>query len=306
MPWLADGSRASLADALRVVAPGLGDTSIEVRASRHEDDPLWWSGTAIVDAEYVAKFAWSRPAAVRLAHEIAVVTALAGVPFLPEIVASGADPVLLVSRRVSGVSLFAAAPGLDPERAGGDLARFLAALHDPATRARLEAAVGELPDARQGPEYPRGSQHPRALPPRQEALVARWRAWAAATLERPGQAAVAVHADLHGDNQVWAGGSLKLVVDFENVSSAEPEYDLRALPATGVPLLTATIRHYEHSTGRRVDVERVMAWHLRTVLADAAWRLEAGVPLPGDRTLADWFDDLAALFDGVGIETRNA
>jgi hypothetical protein len=37
-------------------------------------------------AQSSAKFAWSHPAAVRLAREIGVLTALAGeVPFLPEV-----------------------------------------------------------------------------------------------------------------------------------------------------------------------------------------------------------------------------
>jgi len=59
------------------------------------------------------KFAWSRPAALRLAHEIGVLTALAReppVPFLPEVEASSTDP---------------------PDRAGQQLACFLAALHHP-------------------------------------------------------------------------------------------------------------------------------------------------------------------------------
>jgi thiamine kinase-like enzyme len=115
-----------------------------------------------------------------------------------------------------------------------------------------------------------------------------------------------VHADLHGDNQVWTGDRLRLVVDFETVSAAEPEYDLRALPATGpgVELFTATARHYEHRTGRRLAVDRVMAWHLRTALGDALWRSEAGIPLPDHRTPAAWSDDLATRFRELGIDPR--
>ncbi|GAA1673388.1 hypothetical protein GCM10009745_15410 [Kribbella yunnanensis] len=36
----------------------------------------------------------------------------------------------------------------------------------------------------------------------------------------------------------------------------------------------------------------IMAWHLRTVLADALWRSEAGVPLPDHRSADEWVDDL--------------
>jgi hypothetical protein len=52
---------------------------------------------------------WSRPAALQLAHEIAVLAALArepAVPFLPEVVASSTRPLLLITRRVPGASLF--------------------------------------------------------------------------------------------------------------------------------------------------------------------------------------------------------
>lgn len=44
------------------------------------------------------------------------------------------------------------------------------------------------------------------------------------------------------------------------------------------------MRHYQKLTGRRLSVERVMAWDLRTALGDALWRSEAGIPLPDHRT----------------------
>jgi hypothetical protein len=115
---------------------------------------------------------------------------------------------------------------------------------------------------------------------------------------------VLVHADLHGDNQVWTHDQLRLVVDFETASAAEPEYDLRAFPATGpgVELLTATLRHYQHITGRHLAIDRVMAWHLRTALGDALWRSEAGIPLPDHRTPEAWVDDLSTRFQELGID----
>jgi aminoglycoside phosphotransferase (APT) family kinase protein len=41
---------------------------------------------------------------------------------------------------------------------------------------------------------------------------------------------VLVHGDLHGDNQVRDRGELRLVLDFENIGAAEPEYELRGFP----------------------------------------------------------------------------
>ena len=68
--------------------------------------------------------------------------------------------------------------------------------------------------------------------PDQRQAVARWRDWADTVLASPGPA-VLVHGDLHGDNQVWDGDQLMLVVDFETIGAAEPEYGLRAFPGPG-------------------------------------------------------------------------
>lgn len=75
MRWLDEGSPAAIATALREVAPALGDSPIAVRESAAEGDPVWWAGSAVVGDRFVAKFAWSRPAALRVAHEIAVLRA---------------------------------------------------------------------------------------------------------------------------------------------------------------------------------------------------------------------------------------
>jgi hypothetical protein len=74
---------------------------------------------------------------------------------------------------------------------------------------------------------------------------------------------VLVHGDLHGDNQVWDRDELRLVMDFENIEAAEPEYELRTFPGPamgpGVELLTAIMRHYHQVTGRQLSPARVMA-----------------------------------------------
>jgi aminoglycoside phosphotransferase (APT) family kinase protein len=133
----------------------------------------------------------------------------------------------------------------------------------------------------------------------------RWCDWCDTVLASPGPA-VLVHGDLHGNNQVWDHGTLRLVVDFETAGAAEPEYDLRLFPGPdmgpGVELLTAVMRHYQQITGRYLSTDRVMAWHLRTALGDALWRSEAGIPLADHRTPPEWVDDLAVRFAMLGID----
>ncbi|HEX3784311.1 MAG TPA: aminoglycoside phosphotransferase family protein [Pseudonocardiaceae bacterium] len=305
--WLAECSVEALTEALRGVAPELAAHRIVLPELVGRVDPLWRSSSASLGEEFVAKFAWSELAARRLAHEVGVLGALGGnseVPFLPEVVVGSVDPVLLVTRRVRGRSLFAVVDSIDRDRAGEQLARFLTALNRPATRERVERAVGELPIPRpQSSTADLRARFGKWVRPDQRETVARWCDWADAVLATEGPA-VLVHGDLHGDNQVWCEGQLRLVVDFETAGSSEPEYDLRAFPGTGpgVELLTATLRHYRELAGRGLSVERVMAWHLRTALDDALWRSEAGVALPDHRTPADWVRDLAARFDALGLD----
>jgi aminoglycoside phosphotransferase (APT) family kinase protein len=273
-------------------------------------DPRWWASSAFIGTEFVAKFAWSRPAALRLRNEIGVLTVLPPVvPYLPEVVVGSTDPLLLVTRRVPGTSLFAVADSIDRDHAGRQLARFLAALQHPAARARVEAEIGPLSAAR----LPAATEVLRDrfaawVDPERHRSVRRCCDWADAVLAAPGLPgpAVLVHADLHGNNQVWDRGELQLVVDFETVGAAEPEYDLMGFPGPGlgpgVELLTAVVRHYQQLTGRRLSVERIMAWHVRHALGDVLWRTDAGIHLADHRTPPDWVDDLAARFATLGLD----
>ncbi|ETK33709.1 phosphotransferase family protein [Microbispora sp. ATCC PTA-5024] len=310
MRWLDGCSAEALGEALRVVAPELAGCSIRLPGAAGEEDPLWQSSSAVVGERFIAKFAWSRPAALRLAREIRIVTALARVPrvpFLPEVVACAMDPLLLVTRRVPGRSLFEVAGSIDRDRAGGQLACFLAALHDPAALARAEDAVGRIDGAQLPPATTAAlrDRFARWIRPDQRREVMRWCDWADAVLARPGPA-VLVHGDLHGDNQVWDGDRLRLVVDFETAGAAEPEYDLRTFPGPGMgpglELLTAVMREYRRITGRPLSAARVMAWHLRTALGDALWRAEAGIPLADHRTPPEWVEDLAMRFSALGVD----
>ena len=312
MRWLAECSAAALGEALRAVAPELTGYPITVPepVAAAQVDPLWWSSSAVLGGRFIAKFAWSRPAAIRLAHEVGALTALTRepkVPFLPEVVASSTDPLLLVTRLVPGESLFEVVDSIDRDHAGRQLAWFLAALHQPAARERTEAAIGKLSGAQLPPATTKvlRDRFGTWIRPDQRRTVMRWCDWADAVLATQSPA-VLVHGDLHGDNQVWDHGELRLVVDFETVGAAEPEYDLRTLPGPGtgpgVELLTAVMRHYQQITGRQLSTDRVMAWHLRTALGDALWRSEAGIPLADHRTPAMWVEDLSTRFSALGID----
>jgi aminoglycoside phosphotransferase (APT) family kinase protein len=310
MKWLAECSAAALHDALRVVAPDLSGYPVTVPGPAGKQDPQWHSGSVPVGERFFVKFAWSRPAALQLAHEIAVLAALAhgpAVPFLPEVVASSTSPLLLITRRVPGTSLFDIAGSIDPDRAARQLVRFLAALHHPATRQHAETAVGPIT----GPVLP-----PAMTPamrdrlgtwirPGQRRTVSRWCDWADAVLASPGPA-VLVHGDFHGNNQVWDHDELRLVMDFATTGAAEPEYELRTFPGPGLgpglELLTAVMRHYQQATGRQLSADRLMAWHLRQALYDTLWHSEAGLPLNDHRTPPQWIDDLAARFSALSID----
>lgn len=52
-----------------------------------------------------------------------------------------------------------------------------------------------------------------------------WCDWCDAVLAAAGPAML-----VHGDNQVWEAGTLRLVVDLETAGAAEPEYGLRHYP----------------------------------------------------------------------------
>ena len=308
--WLAECSPVALGEALRVVAPELSGYPVTVPGPAGKQDAQWHSGSEPLGDQFFVKFAWSRPAALQLAQEIAVLAALArepAVPFLPEVVASSIDPLLLITRRVPGTSLFDVADTVDPDSAARQIVRFLAALHHPATRQRTEAAVGPLT----GPVLPPATTATLRdrlgtwIRPDQYQAVSRWCDWADAVLASPGPA-VLVHGDFHGDNQVWERDELRLVLDFATAGAAEPEYELRTFPGPGMGpglgLLTAVMRHYQQATGRQLSADRIMAWNLRQTLGDALWHSEAGIPLNDHRTPPEWVDDLATRFTALGID----
>ncbi|SNY45629.1 phosphotransferase family protein [Paractinoplanes atraurantiacus] len=305
LSWLDEPTVEALRVGLRKVAPELAASTIVTRGLEAGDDPQWSGASAVVDGRVVVKFAWAEPPARRICREARLVEALRavtpGLP-LPVVVVASRDPAMLVTRRVAAIPFFDVrrliAPA-DREIAARDIATVLAGLHDP----RVLAAVGPLPS----PAPPASTEILRSrlgafLRPDQWEQMAAWCDWADRVLASPGRT-VLVHGDFHGDNHLWDAASrrLSLVVDWETAGPGEPEFDLRCLPGDcGIELFLATVVHYERLSGTTLNVDRIMAWHLRTVLGDALWRAEAGVSLPDHRTPPEWVDDLNGRFAALG------
>jgi aminoglycoside phosphotransferase (APT) family kinase protein len=293
-----------LREAISEVIPELAERSLVLNDRVVTSNPRYFQGSAVLDGAYVVKFAWSEPAARRIAHEARLLGALAkaelGLP-VPVVVAAPSAPALLITRLVSGEPLsWEAANGLSGQLRRNlveDLARFLAVLHDPAT---LEA-VGA---ASRGPEMPATQattdelreRFGRFVSPSDQVMVEQWCDFVDSVLH-DAQGGALLHGDLHGHNLVCdpIGGTLRLVADFETAGSGDPAFDFRYLPsqARTVDLFLEIRRYYERFSGRRLDIHRVMAWHVTTVLGDALWRTEAGVALPGNGgTASSWVKQL--------------
>jgi aminoglycoside phosphotransferase (APT) family kinase protein len=309
LTWLDEPTVDALRAALRTVAPDLAESTIVPRGLEPNDDPRWCAATAVIGGQFVVKFAWAEPPAVRIWYQAQVLDALrTAAPRLPlpEVVALSRAPVMLVTRRVPATPFFGVrrliAPA-DQQVVARDLATVLAQLHDRDVLPAVSAAIGSLsePTAHATTDTLR-ARFGVLVRPDQRDRVLSWCDWADRALAVPGRT-VLVHGDFHGDNHLWDRQTLRLrlVLDLETAGVGEPEFDLRCLPGDcGIELFTETVAHYERLTGAMVDVDRVMAWHLRTVLGDALWRAEAGVGLPDKRTPVHWVDDLAARFAALG------
>ncbi len=301
LTWLSDGTVDSVRKALTFASPELSAGDIRLLPWIEQSNPLWHGGTAVLDNKLVAKFAWSEAAAERVWHEARILRVLESYPALrtPRVVATSFDPALLVTEWVTGHPLTYEQVGRSDrtwlERTACDLAHFLADLHRPEVLAAVIRAVG--PMATPVPQASTDTIRERLSPwlrPDQIALVSSWCDWADGALAAL-RSNVFVHGDLHGHNQVWnERQELRAVVDFEESGPAEAAFDFRYLPSQGptVELFVATCEKYAEFSGGPVDVARVMAWNIRTVLGDALWRSEAGVALPGGGTPAEWVDEL--------------
>jgi aminoglycoside phosphotransferase (APT) family kinase protein len=279
-----------------------------------QSNPTWWKRSARLNDGFVAKFAWSKPAAERVWHEAEVLRVLdTQVPPIrtPRLVASSSDPVLLVTKWVEGTPLTheqvetADRPGL--EHVASELALFLSELHRPQVLAEVEAVIGSLtnPEPQATTEQIRRRLSPWVRAD-QTPMIMKWCDWADHTLNIP-KTKVFVQGDMHGHNQVWDPKQpvLGIVVDYEESGVTDATYDFRYLPTQGpgVDLLVATATSYAEISGNAIDISRVMAWNIRTVLGDALWRSEAGIPLPDGGTPSDWVDGLHLRLSELGLAT---
>jgi aminoglycoside phosphotransferase (APT) family kinase protein len=309
MRWLADPSESSVRQAVAAAAPRLANARIELSPDIDTSNPEWSSSTAILDGSFVVKFAWSEPGATRVFREALVLETLGRVvPELPIPRAAGVstDPVAFVTPLVPGTPL-----GFDDVRRcswddraaiADGLASFLATLHQSLVLDAVRAAVPSLVAPHpQGATEAIRERLPRFLDRRRAELVLGWCDWVDEILGGPAPQPVLAHGDLHGFNQVWRRGSwtLLLVADFEVAGPADPEYDFRYFPSQEptLGLVTAVRETYMSLTGRAIDMQRVLAWHIRTALGDALWRSDAGVPLPGGGTPATYVDDIESKLD---------
>jgi aminoglycoside phosphotransferase (APT) family kinase protein len=304
MRWLSNPSEACLREALGAAVPALADAAIELPAQLAQLEAEWCAATAIVGGRSIAKFAWSEAAAIRVQREAEVLQALVrAVPALPvpALEAASDDPVLFVTRRVEGRPLRFVHGHVTPsERAAVacELGRFLATLHQPTVLVRVsEAAPALVQPQPQGATPAIRERLPRFLDQPRAEQVSVLCHWVDDVLGHTAPPPVLTHGDFHGFNQVWdpRAWTLRLVADYEVTGPADPEYDFRYLPPLErtFGLVTATHDQYVAHGGRPLDLQRVMAWHIRTALGDALWRSEAGVPLPGDSTPASYIDDIA-------------
>lgn len=309
LTWLDEPTVDALRAALHIVVPDLAEGTIVPRGLEPSDDPQWRAASAVVDGRFVVKFAWARPPALRICHQAQILdvlrTAAPRLP-LPEVVTASRNPAILVLRWVPASPFFEVRHLIghaEQDRVARAFATVLAELHAPGVLRVVADAVGPLPEpSAYATTDTLRSRFGALVRPEQRDWVLSWCDWADTALAAQGRT-VLVHGDFHGGNHLWDRETLGLrsVIDLETVGTGEPEFDLRYLPGDcGIGVLTATVAHYEKLSGAALDVDRIMAWHLRAVLGDALWRAEAEVPLPDKRTPEQWVDDLAARFAALG------
>lgn len=279
--------------------PALAAANIEPASKIATSNPEWCAGTATIARSFLVKFAWSKPAAIRVLREARVLDTLADVaPELPipRLVGVSSDPVGFVTRLVEGAPL-----GHDERPSwtavGAGIAGFLGSLHDGTVLAQVREKVPELVEPQpQATTSEIRSRLPRFLDRHRAQLALQWCDWVDEVLVTPSRRQVLAHGDLHGYNQVWdrTTWKLRLVADFEVSGPADPEYDLRYFPPfePTLGLVRGICERYTALTGFSMDMRRAMAWHIRTALGDALWRSEAGVPLPAGGTPASYVDDI--------------
>ena len=305
---------ALLRQRLAVVRPDLAHLPIALALHAEQSNPAWQRCGAYLGDDYVAKFAWTDAAAQRLRTEISIRRTLAGhdtgIP-VPELVAASDDPALLITRFVPGSPVTGAAIAQFTPGEKGQLARSLAgtlhALHAPGVLALVNA--GRVPLDAPTPQADTADLRQRftcLVDDARAVLVERWADWIDATLSEPVADPTFLHGDFHGHNLVLdEHHEVRALLDFEEPAIGDRHYDFRYLPAqeATLELFGQVVVEYERRAAVRVDVRRVMAWHVCTVLGDALWRTEAGVALPEHGTPRRWVEELRERFERLDIGT---
>jgi aminoglycoside phosphotransferase (APT) family kinase protein len=282
-----------------------------VTPKAEQPNPLYWSGSAVVDGAFVVKFAWAEAPAIRVWREGVLLQRLAATdPHLaiPKVVHVSRRPAVAITEVVGGDPLtweWASERGAaEVLRLGREIGAFLVRLHA-VPPAPLLVDLPPLVPAPQADTERLRTRYPRLVDHRRARLVQHWSDWVDDALSLRSSVPVLVHGDFHGHNQLWDRQSLRLaaVVDFEEAGVAEPEFDFRYLPGNSrtPELLLSAVAAYEQLAGRRLDLRRVLAWNVRTHLGDALWRTEAQVPLPGGGDASTWVDDLATRLGDHGF-----
>jgi aminoglycoside phosphotransferase (APT) family kinase protein len=314
--WLAERSVAAVRRALAKLCPDLADRPMVLHDGWVEqDNPLWDRSSAFVDDDWVVKFAWSEPAAAKLEQEIVVLRALATMerpPPVRTIHAWSSHPVMLVAPFVAGSPVrgewVAELDANTLRHLALELAQFLAELHGRAAHLAIDRANVTLPPPT--PQADTDALRTRFVPLLDEhrrTLVTRWCDWVDDVLGPSVHESVVLHGDFHGYNLVVdSTATVKVVLDFEEASVGDHHYDFRYLPAQAptLDLFLATVDAYEAIAERSVSIDRVMGWHIRTVLGDALWRTEAGVALPEGGTPPQWIDELELRMTALDIDRR--
>lgn len=310
--WLPDDSATSVRQALVVGRPELADLPIVIHPKITCGNPFWRRGTAVVGGDWIVKFPYSKAGRERLEQELRVLNALtaSSVP-VPEPVETTGGVPLIVYRMVIGEPLTGESIGTygsaQKAQLADSLATALAALHAPDVAATMQDAGVVLPSpvAQATTDELRLRLCP-MLDDGRRRRVLRWCDWIDETLwaQVPG---VVLHGDLHGYNLVVdQSPAVTVLLDVETASFGDRHFDFRYLPGQErtLELFHQTAGRYAQLVGDPLDVDRVFAWHVLTVLGDALWRTEGSVSLPDGGTKEGWIDRLDTVSVALGTHRR--
>jgi aminoglycoside phosphotransferase (APT) family kinase protein len=183
------------------------------------------------------------------------------------------------------------------------LAEFLVDLH----RLGVDDIFRELPQVRptaQSDTERLRAEYGQLVDEGRDRLVRGWCDWIDHVLGDPA-GGVVVHGDFHGYNQLWDfnAGELVAVLDFEECGPGDRHFDFRYLPgnSASTELMLAVVAAYERRTEGELSLQRIMAWHILTVLGDALWRTQAGVELPGGGDACSYVDEVQQRLEVLGV-----